>query len=481
MPSIDELTDYVFEHPEAYEERWRLAKRLYTEGEYEDALKHLTILKRRWMKKLNVLRYLAATYYRLERFDDAIAELKETLVQWPRETPVLEQLAKVYEASGQTSMADAVWAEIAKFNPEHAAARRDRRSSIDLLEGADSSRIAPARGEGATRACPNCGARNSEVFDRCWQCHAPLHVPARPVEPALTPDVAPTRMAPWLLTLAGGAATVALLTVATYLALRTRNDFAAQLGIESAPSTVSRALAEDQYAARLIVALVLTAFWPVALWAGFASARSPRPPIPALCGAALLLGAMTYLSMWLPAQWMFLVPLAPALSALVIVYLCEVRKPRAILVAWGAQGILVLFLAAAVYAITERPQSVTQIPAMISYARAHATRPAPGPGALYDGVTPDARRISFAETGSTWLDARLNRVTLEAHLVGGQGPVAITLREGGSIIAYADEPPLRVTSRIQPGLAYALEISGKPDTHFQITYSGVLAPTVSTP
>ena len=96
MADLEELSQYVTSHPDDYAQRWRLAKKLYMAWEYNEAIKHLLILKKNWTRKLNVLRYLAATYYRLGRYMDAISELKEILQQWPSETAVWEQLARVY-------------------------------------------------------------------------------------------------------------------------------------------------------------------------------------------------------------------------------------------------------------------------------------------------------------------------------------------------------------------------------------------------
>lgn len=86
MAEVWDIAKYVEEHPDDYEQRWRLAKKLYAAWEYRLALEHLQVLRNEWQKRLNVVRYLAATYYRLGRYDEAVAELREAIETWPQIT-----------------------------------------------------------------------------------------------------------------------------------------------------------------------------------------------------------------------------------------------------------------------------------------------------------------------------------------------------------------------------------------------------------
>ncbi len=71
MSDVWELAAYVEDHPGDHQQRWRLAKKLYAEREYLLALENLQVLNKEWTPKLNVQRYLAATYYRLGRYTEA--------------------------------------------------------------------------------------------------------------------------------------------------------------------------------------------------------------------------------------------------------------------------------------------------------------------------------------------------------------------------------------------------------------------------
>lgn len=86
MADVWEIAEYVESHPENYDQRWRLCKKLYTAWEYRLALEHLLVLKNEWTQKANVRRYLGATYYRLSRYDEAVSELEEAVEIWPGET-----------------------------------------------------------------------------------------------------------------------------------------------------------------------------------------------------------------------------------------------------------------------------------------------------------------------------------------------------------------------------------------------------------
>ncbi|MGI6460113.1 MAG: tetratricopeptide repeat protein [Candidatus Hydrogenedentales bacterium] len=87
MENIPNIETHLIEHPDDHAQRWRLAKKLYTACEYRDALSHLLILKRDADWKLNYSRYLAATYYRLGRYDECIHELHGALESWPVRDP----------------------------------------------------------------------------------------------------------------------------------------------------------------------------------------------------------------------------------------------------------------------------------------------------------------------------------------------------------------------------------------------------------
>jgi tetratricopeptide (TPR) repeat protein len=119
MAEIWDIARYVEANPDDHEQRWRLAKKLYTAWEYRLALEHLQILKQEGQERINILRYLAATYYRLGRYDEARAELEQAITLWPDEIGLYEQLARVLEISGDHLGAAQEWDRVLSLDPHH--------------------------------------------------------------------------------------------------------------------------------------------------------------------------------------------------------------------------------------------------------------------------------------------------------------------------------------------------------------------------
>lgn len=135
MADIWDIARYVEANPDDHEQRWRLAKKLYTAWEYRLALEHLQILKNEGPHRINILRYLGATYYRLGRYEEAIKELRTAIDNWPDELGLYEQLARVLEIAGDHEEAAAMWDMTLELDPHHPmaahAAARLRSSQPD--------------------------------------------------------------------------------------------------------------------------------------------------------------------------------------------------------------------------------------------------------------------------------------------------------------------------------------------------------------
>lgn len=119
MADIWDIARYVESNPDDHEQRWRLAKKLYTAWEYRLALEHLQILKNEGPERVNIRRYLGATYYRLGRYDEAIRELRGAIEIWPDELGIYEQLARVLEIAGDPAGAAAMWEKALELDPHH--------------------------------------------------------------------------------------------------------------------------------------------------------------------------------------------------------------------------------------------------------------------------------------------------------------------------------------------------------------------------
>lgn len=138
MADIWDIARYVEANPDDNEQRWRLAKKLYTAWEYRLALEHLQILKNEGPDRINILRYLGATYYRLGRYEESIRELEEAVERWPDEIGIFEQLARVLEIAGNHERAADMWDKTLDLDPHHPmaahAAARLRSSTPDTAK-----------------------------------------------------------------------------------------------------------------------------------------------------------------------------------------------------------------------------------------------------------------------------------------------------------------------------------------------------------
>jgi thioredoxin-like negative regulator of GroEL len=183
------LAQHVEGHPEDFPQRWKLAKQFYLSQEYRHALEHLLVLKNDWSPKCNVVRYLAATYYRLTRYSEAVSELRDCLLDWPDELEVRVQLAHALKAKGDYIAAAVVWEKIAELSSNYPHARRVARQLRQAGGERIEARGAPQKTDSDPSlalgsVCSSCGAQNSDEFERCWQCHAPL---LEPHDPSVAP------------------------------------------------------------------------------------------------------------------------------------------------------------------------------------------------------------------------------------------------------------------------------------------------------
>lgn len=176
MADVEEIRAYVESYPDDHKQRWRLAKKLYNSWEYRPALEHLLKLREVWPDQVPVLRYLAATYYRLGKYDDAEKELKLALKDHPQECSLLEQLAKVYEGAGDTDQAIEAWTRVMDVQPRKTAEEALERLGMAVGTMASSmatstSQEMSSHGNETVVVCPHCGESNDIFSKRCARCH----------------------------------------------------------------------------------------------------------------------------------------------------------------------------------------------------------------------------------------------------------------------------------------------------------------------
>ncbi|NUM53293.1 MAG: tetratricopeptide repeat protein [Candidatus Hydrogenedentes bacterium] len=472
---LEQLSQYVAVNPDDNGRRWSLAKKLYMAWEYNDALKHLLILKKNWNKKLNVLRYLAATYYRLGLYDEAIAELHAITLVWPNEIAVWEQLARVYEVAGRAAEAAHTWEQVVRINPAHPTAARSvqrlrspstdvKREDLRLRDSDSGIDLSPYR------ICKSCGAQNSDEFDRCWQCHAVL----RDDEPAIDSmhAVRSPKSRAWLLTLVGGMATVAAATAGMYISLMVMRQVGRDVPTGFGP--VYDLLARQLFAARLVCAGSLLLAWPIGLWIGFRAAGVRNVSWSRLIGPGVLLSSFTYLAMWMLAPWLPYAPLIPAvLSLIVILSFGAARIPQSI-EAWIVQGAFVAAVGLGSFGAVSGLQPIVELQAIVSHSAVMRSLPDRYRIPVMSGVKEGTCSVRWLTTGSSWLDRHGRNVIIEAQSEKPDLAIALDLQIEGVSVSQPAPIPNAIVATVNTDTYYQLNVVAGENEGFTVRSRSVL-------
>lgn len=484
MADIRDLGRYVEAHPDDYEHRWRLAKKLYMACEYRLALEHLQILQNEWSRKLNVVRYLAATLYRVGRYDDAVREIENALEIWPDEIGLREQMARVLEVAGRSQEAAKVWDAIATMKPDHAmadtAARRLRSGShretvANDLHIADSDSgidLAPKR------FCHNCGAQNSAEFDRCWQCHSPF----------TNEDAAAGLEGEHRRPGRGGQFTMLCLLGVAGLAM-----FGAYVAYGDLPPgfitgteqrlSVFGALYKSAMVSRLVLGAVLLLAWPIVLLIPLRAVPSDAPSggIIGLTGTTMAL--LTFGALWAPLQLAgFMLGLLAACSLVLILGLFDITLKDTFVV-WLVQLILIAAVGAATLAAVEGPMAVLQAPAAVRFAKSYDSMPATEKGEYEAplGKVNAKFPIVWTSTGSTWLDGKLAHTEFILQTPHADPPLTMDLRdeERARVYETIDEQTYVTSYNVLAGSRYEVNVRGQSNQqglNVGLTVRGILRP-----
>lgn len=432
MTDMWDIAAHVEDHPDDHSQRWRLAKKLYAAHEYRHALEHLNVLKNEWTPKLNVRRYLAATYYRLGRYAEAAAELEEARKTWPDEIGVWEQLGHVYQADRRLEEALDVWEHVHAMAPEHTIALKTVKkikaalASNDAQDAAEKLGISPSELDGTDNSeaalpmpgfiCFKCGARNSEEFESCWQCGQPFR--QEDAHFLKTPPL--EAHGPWLLrpetiTFVAMIALAGMLAGAAWLGIRLvlRYRAAMDMPLRSVADLYDQVLAPSRVAAGMLV-LVL---WPIVLRVLMRLFRtSPVPPPTLIYISGLLLGAVTMLFLLLPVHLLVLAVAAPLFLSLAMLLLAFKIKPGAALAIWALQAVAVGVIGMTVFWLTECYMygafinPAAEVQAIHAHLNTPDMPPDTAPVRIPNVITPVRERVRWRSTGSTWLDTHASNV-----------------------------------------------------------------------
>lgn len=494
MADLWEIARYVEANPNNYVQRWRLAKKLYLAWEYRLALEHLQILKNEWDEKENVLRYLAATYYRLKRLTDSVDELKGALQIWPQSLGLYEQLARTLDIADRKDEAVEVWTEILARVPEHAYANRAiRAADVDRNkarpgesrpvgdDAGPSRRLDTALGEEPRRlettyestyetpppgqpdiVCPQCGTRNSSGFLHCWRCHGNLS--EAPLDPLVVsvPQSGEARRVNTRVILAGGvlALLFALDLFLTYIHLRPSGE-TAETGIVEV--TLSDFVMRHFAGTHVGLGLLLLFGWPLLLNAALFLTATPQSSRAKQHFTGVTLAAFCYAVSWLPGVLLPIGLVLLLIAAFVMTRYFIGIPLQATILAWMVQVLGVATLSLTAVAATEGVDFVVELPLIARFE----SGPANEPTLAYTGVSPVEISLEWESSGSTWLDREAAAAGFSISAGLHERPLFVEIQDGGGRTRAfekltADELQF-VFEPVEPREPYRLLITGREE------------------
>ncbi len=480
---LNELAIHVEQHPDDHEKRWRLAKRLYMTWEYKQAQEHLQYLKEHWGTKLNVYRYLAATYYRLGRYDMALVELEDAVALWPDEIPLRQQLARVLEMAGHREDAANAWRDILEVNPDHPLARQ----SIERLSAPESEES--SRGElglkesdsgidlSAGLACSKCGAYNEYENEHCWQCNAVLvKTSAGGIEGTPRPEYRPIETA--------GRAMIALraflagvfVIVGLWLII---DGVQAPPLAEAGPDgnwTVDGALSEILLLPRAVSGGLLLIGWPIALMLALNLFHVPWSSWWNVFSVGCLLGAATHIILWSPANLLPFALAVPAVGSLALMVWAFRAKFGQIVGAWVVQGALSASLAVGCFIAFEGLDPLTQMTEIVRFSTRESSELI-----LPQSRIPVVATLQWQPTGSPWLDQKASQAVIEVNAIDAVLPMTVEVRSSDQTVHHSTiaAMPHWFTLDIAPRSYYMIIVTGPDRAGVSVSVYSVLTPQIT--
>jgi hypothetical protein len=478
MSELWELTQYIEDNPDDREKRWLLAKKLYEAGEYRHALEHFHVLHNEWPDKINVDRFLAATLYRLKRYEEARQSLVKSLVKSPEDIALHEQMARVLQAAEDFSGAADTWEKIRELNAAHPLAekkiRKLRKRARGKARDASSPRYKVPPDIQPGRVCPSCGVQNPATAAQCWQCRESLGgkksagttSPGKPL--ALSYQTVRLLMIVPALLISGAA----LLTLRALMADEPRPVY-----------NLSDFYMIHLFLSRLIAGGAMVLIWPLALWNAMVLAR-PRQYIPLelILLPGISAGALLWLAAWTPPVMSIIIfCLLTAVIYFVIAGAWGMPRTKNLLV-WSVQALIVVtgwcvfFLGAESIQTGIFVNPIRELPAIYRFAmdpeRAEDT------GAVEAPLEkPGEIRAQWKSTGSPWLDKQGSHVLFQVQPERGNAGLRFEIRErreGTVVYEDVDSMTWQVPWNVKPGLEYLLVVHGGEKAGFDLYITGLL-------
>ena len=469
MATIEDLTSYVDKYPFHYVERWRLAKKLFKAKNYEKALVHLEVLDNDWEPKDNLTRYLAATYMRLDRLEDAIQTLKFGVKKWPDNLPLLEQLAMMQNKAGRIEEALISLELIFKKDqgyrlPENAKLQlEEKRLTNFRRRSASFKKVALPNG----MTCVRCGAQNTDEVTQCWQCKHTIAIVVdsddeagnQPIEekiPTPKPSTQFSFKAKYIIVLM-----LIIGTMFTYGALEQTTE-------RNNGNTISTSFHEwivvDMINTRMIVGAILLVLCPFLLQAAYRVLDIQHLKRETIFKQAMLFSTTAYALSWIPGiglwGWGFLL-----LTASFILLTIEFKKDwSSIATIFAMFWVLITVTLLATFTALHGFDLVKQLNKIAHYAQKEKQRSS----VIVRSTTPVTHQFTVNSTGSSWLDNEMSGVEIHIQTkdtLPPDGYQFILKGDDDSVIYYESihsKNRMWYTDKLVPNVTYSLTVTSDP-------------------
>ena len=491
MADIEKLYKYVKKHPYHYVERWALAKKLYKTGQYEKAIRHLEILDRDWEPKVSLTRYLAATYSRLSRSEEAVQALKLGLKNFPDELPMLEQLSTMLKKTGKDEEALDILAKINEIDPnyrfpENAKRQLEEKRLQKYRNAPGVSKTVKPSTSGIT--CSKCGAQNKDDLLQCWQCKAGLTVVIRDgiedllsiktesddlVESRMT-AISPPKKSEKSIHTFSIYMSILLAIFGGYLTYNVLSLTELRESGYTISTTYQEWLYVDLINTRLGIGVLLLIFSPFILNGAYYIAGVNRFLREEIFAQSMLLFTSAYLLAWVPSIgfWGWLLILL--FGTFCMLFYLFGQQWKILLSVSTIHWALVSALLGVSLIVFQGMGSLTQWPAILAYSSENDSRSV----STVEQSLPIAKTIQWESTGSAWLDEYFeqNIVHIKAKDAEGEPSYEIQLKgDDGSTIIYEN---ILLSDRqfaldtLKAGVAYTLEIRSDTQSTLEIKILG---------
>jgi hypothetical protein len=472
MTDVWEISKFVEAHPENYDQRWRLAKKLYMSFEYRLALEHLQVLKNEWEPRENVLRYLGATLYRLNRFEEATEELRTAVELFPDTLKFREQLAQTLIAMGDKREAANVWDDVSKADPKHRFAKK----AVKKLRGsAKAEHKAQAKKEGKFGAidlpCPFCGAENSPDLTQCWKCNGAL--PSLSSE--IVPPAAPREKEQVNKLLFGGKITCLLFgAISIFLALRFFFGGSDDGGVVGQSMTLHGYFITEMFWTRVLLGIGLLIAWPLFLRLSLYLVGIDRIDYDWALINGIFLALLTFVLTWGPPSLLWSVIALPALISGALLGFTHGLHWKKALGAWASQGALCLCIGLIILGARHGITIVTDLPYLMGYVQSEGLEPVPS--LKFEETTPLEKQLVWSSTGSNWADSHANQVIFHFDVPNVNGRFLLELRSDDETLEYREleAKTVQFSKALTPGKNYWLKVIDDGGSTFKLTTKSIL-------